>query len=49
MIRQAGNVTRMEETKSVYKILVGKLLIKRPFVKVIRRCEYNVKVDLWNI
>ena len=45
-LRWAGPVARMEEGRSAFKILIGKLLGKRPVGKSRRRCEKNIRMDL---
>jgi hypothetical protein len=44
-----GYVIRMEEMRSVYKILVGKTEGKRPLERPQRRWEDNFKMDLEDI
>ena len=39
----------MEETKSAFKILTGKLAGKRPFGRPRRRWEDNIRMDLEEI
>jgi hypothetical protein len=48
-MRWAGNVARMGDTRSIYKILVGKLGRKRPRGR--RRCRWedNSRIDLGEI
>jgi len=45
-IRWAGNVTRMEEKRGVYRILVGKPEGKRPLGRPRRKWEDNITMDL---
>ena len=45
-LRWAGHVARMEEGKSVHKVLVGKPDGKRPLGRPRRRWEDNIKIDL---
>jgi hypothetical protein len=45
----AGQVARMEEGRSVYRVLVGRPEGKRPLGKPRRRWEDNIKVDLKEI
>ena len=42
----AGHVARMGERRGVYRVLVGKPEGKRPLVKLWRRWEDNIKMDL---
>ena len=39
-------MARMEEGRSVHKVLVGRPEGKRPLRRPRRRWEYNIKVDL---
>ena len=48
-LRRAGHVTRMEEGRSAFKILTGKLTGKRPLVRPRRRWEDNVRMDFKEI
>ena len=45
-MRWAGHVARMEEGRSVHKVLVRKPEGKRPLGRPRRRWEDNVKMDL---
>ena len=45
----AGHVARMEEDRSVFKILTGKPTGKRPLGRPRRRWEYNIRMDLEEI
>jgi hypothetical protein len=45
-LRWAGNVTRMEEGRSAFKILTGRSAGKRPIGKPKRRSEDNNIIDL---
>ena len=45
-MRGAGHVARMEESRDVYNILVGKSEGKRPLGRPRRRWENNIKMDL---
>ena len=45
-VRWAGHVARMEEGKSVHKVLVGKPEGKRPLGRPRRRWDDNIKMDL---
>ena len=48
-LRWAGNVARMEEGRSAFKILTGKPTGKRPLVRPKRRWEDNIRMDLEEI
>ena len=48
-MRWAGYVDRMEEGRSAFKIVVGKLTGKRPLGKSRRRCEDNIRKKLREI
>ena len=48
-MRWAGYVARMEEGRSVYRVLVGKPEGKRPLGRPRRRWEDNVKMDLQEV
>ena len=48
-LRWAGYVARMEESRSVFKILTGKPTGKRPLGRPIRRWEDNIRMDLEEI
>jgi hypothetical protein len=48
-IRWAGHVARMEEERTVYRFLVGKLDGKRPLERSRRRWEDGIKMDLREI
>jgi hypothetical protein len=48
-MRWAGHMTRMEEGRGVYRVLVGRPEGKRPLGRPRRRCEYNIKLDLREI
>jgi len=45
-LRWAGHVARMEEGRSAFKILTGKLTAKRPLGRPRRRREDNIRMDL---
>ena len=45
-MRWAGHVTRMEEGRSAFKILIGKPTGKRPLGRLRRRWEDNIKINL---
>jgi hypothetical protein len=48
-MRWAGHVTRMEEKRNVYRLLVGKPQGKRPLGRPRRRWIDNIKMDLLEI
>ena len=48
-MRWAGYVARMEESRSAFKILTGKLTGKRPLGRPRRRWEDNIRMDLEEI
>jgi hypothetical protein len=48
-IRWAGNVIQMKETRSAYKVLVGKHEAKKPLRRCRRRWENNIKFDFKQI
>ena len=48
-LRWAGHVTRMEESRSTFKILTGKPIEKRPLERPRHRWEYNIRMDLKEI
>ena len=48
-LRWAGHVARMEEGRSVFKILTGKPTGKRPLGRPRRRWEDNIRMDLEEI
>jgi hypothetical protein len=48
-MRWAGNVARMGEKRSAYRILLGKSGEKRPLGRPRRRWEDNIKMDLREI
>ena len=48
-LRWAGHVARMEECKSVFKILTGKLTGKRPLGRPRRRWEEDIRMNLEEI
>ena len=45
-LRWAGHVARMEEGRSVFKMLTGKPTGKRPLGRPRRRWEGNIRMDL---
>ena len=48
-LRWAGHVTRMDEGRIVFKILIGKPTGKRPLGRSRRRWEDNIRMDLEEI
>jgi hypothetical protein len=48
-MRWAGHVTRMEEKRNVYRLLVGKPEEKRPLGRPRRRWIDNIKMDILEI
>ena len=48
-LRWAGNVARMEEGRSAFKVLTGKPTGRRPLGRPRRRWEGNIKTDLEEI
>jgi hypothetical protein len=48
-MRRAEHVARMEERRDVYRVLVGKPRKKRPFGKLRRRWEDNIKKDIQEV
>ena len=48
-LRWAGHVARMEESRSVFKILTGKPTGKRPLGRPRHRQEDNIRMDLEEI
>jgi len=48
-MRWAGHVARMGENRSVYRVLVGKPVGKKPLGRPRRRWEGNVKMDLQEV
>ena len=45
-LRWPGHVARMEQSRNSYRVLMGKPEGKRPFGKIRRRWEDNIKMDL---
>ena len=45
----SGHVARMVERKGVYKVLVGKPRVKRPFGRPRRRWENKIKIVLQDV
>jgi hypothetical protein len=48
-LRWAGHVARMEEGRSVFKILTGKPTGKRSLGRLRRRWDDNIRMDLEEI
>ena len=48
-MRWAGHVASMEESRGVYRVLVGKPEGKRPLGRPRRRWEDNIKMDLQEV
>ena len=48
-LRWTGNVTRMEEGRNAFKILIGKAVGKRPLGTPRRRWEDNIRMDIKEI
>ena len=48
-LRGAGHVVRMEEGRSAFKVITGKLTGKRPLGRPRRRWEDNIRMDLEKI
>ena len=48
-MRWAGNVARMDEERWVYRVLVGKLEVKRPLGRPRRRWVDNIRMDLQEV
>jgi len=48
-MRWAGHVARMEKRRSLYRVLVGKSERKGRCVRLRRRWEDNIKVDLQEV
>jgi hypothetical protein len=46
MMRWAGHVTRMEEKRNAYRLLVGKPEGRRPLERSRRRWVDNIRMDL---
>jgi len=49
VIKWAGHVARMEESRGVYRVLVGKPEGKRPLGRPRRRWEDKIKMDLQEV
>jgi hypothetical protein len=41
-----GHIARIGEKRDTYKILVGKPEGKRPFGRLRRSCEYNIRIGI---
>ena len=48
-MRWAGHVARMGEGRGVYRVLVGKPVVKRPLGRPRRRWEDNIRMDLQEV
>ena len=48
-LKWAGHVATIEEGRSAFKILTGKLTGKRPLARPSRRWEDNIRMDLEEI
>jgi len=48
-MRWAGHVARMEESRGVYRVLVGNPEGKRPLGKPKRRWDDNIKMDVQEV
>jgi hypothetical protein len=48
-MRWAGHVTRIEENRGVYRVLVGMPKEKRPLGRPRRRWEDNITMDLQKV
>ena len=46
LLRWAGYVAHMEQTRNAYRVLVGKPEGKRPIGRLRHRWEDNIKMDL---
>ena len=46
MLRWAGHIARMEQSRNAYRVLVGKSEGKRPLGRPRHRWEDNIKMDL---
>ena len=46
ILRWAGHVAIMKESRSAFKILIGKPTGKRPLRRPRRRSEDNIRIDL---
>jgi len=44
-----GACSTMGERRGVYRVLVGKLELKRPLRRSRRRWEYNIKMELQEV
>jgi hypothetical protein len=47
-MRWAGDVARISEKRTAYRILMGKPEGKRPLGRLRRRWVDNIKMELWN-
>jgi hypothetical protein len=48
-MRWTGHAAHMEESRDVYRVLIGKPERKRPLVRPRRRWEDNIKMDLQKV
>jgi hypothetical protein len=48
-MRWVGHEARMGEGRGVYRVLVGRPEVTRTLGRLRRRCEDNIKLDLWEI
>jgi 3-oxoacyl-ACP reductase-like protein len=48
-MRWVGHVAQMGESRSVYRVLVGKPEVKRPLGRPRHRWEDNIKMDLQKV
>jgi hypothetical protein len=48
-MRWAGHVARKEERIRLYRVLVGKSKGKRPFGRLRRRWEENIKMNVYEV
>jgi len=49
IMRWAGQVARMGERRGLYRVWVGRPEVKRPFGRLGRRWESNIKMDLQDV
>ena len=48
-LRWAGHVTRVEQSRNAYRVLVGKSEGSKPLGMPRRRWEDDIKMDLWEM
>jgi hypothetical protein len=48
-MRWAGHVVHIGERRGIYRVLVGKTEVKRPFGKPRHRQEDNIEMDLQDV